>query len=417
MADTATTSGEGFRKDGSKNSLGARVFLFLFGIPFFGMGGFFMYIGALKPLWDSMQSRGWVETPCTILTSEVGRHSSSDGTTYSIDITFTYEWNGRTYESDSYGLITMASGGRSGKEEAVRENPPGARRTCWVNPDRPSQAIISRELGMMPWFILPFSGIFVLIGGGVMYGALTGKVTGEGKSKGFRKSSKSARALGRTPENRRKGLRAGGFPAYEADPLVLKPEVGRIAGLVGIIIFALFWNGIVSIFVFQVAKGFARGDPEWFLALFMIPFLLVGLGLVAGVVYTALSLFNPTVELTLTPGTPRLGESCMLEWRFEGNVKRLKGLKLILEAEEVARYRRGTSTYTDRNIFEQVVLVDVDADAMHTSGHIDFALPPDTAPSFKSTNNEILWTVKVHGPISRWPDVSAAFPITVLPQA
>gem|GEM_PF-2716050 len=43
----------------------------------------------------------------------------------------------------------------------------------------------------------------------------------------------------------------------------------------------LFWNGIVAVFLFQVLGGFHRGRPEWFLTIFLIPFLLVGLALIA----------------------------------------------------------------------------------------------------------------------------------------
>ncbi len=63
--------------------------------------------------------------------------------------------------------------------------------------------------------------------------------------------------------------------------------------LIGMILIAAFWNGIVSVFLWQIVLSFRRGDPEWFLCLFMTPFVLVGLGLMAGVVYFLLALANP----------------------------------------------------------------------------------------------------------------------------
>ena len=42
----------------------------------------------------------------------------------------------------------------------------------------------------------------------------------------------------------------------------------------------LFWNGMVALFVTIAVNSHLRGEPEWFLTLFMVPFVLVGLALV-----------------------------------------------------------------------------------------------------------------------------------------
>ncbi|QDU32741.1 hypothetical protein KS4_07750 [Poriferisphaera corsica] len=60
--------------------------------------------------------------------------------------------------------------------------------------------------------------------------------------------------------------------------------------------FALFWNSIVSIFVYQAIKDIATAqslsDVDWFLPLFMIPFICVGIG----TSYSAITgLFNRTI--------------------------------------------------------------------------------------------------------------------------
>ncbi len=69
------------------------------------------------------------------------------------------------------------------------------------------------------------------------------------------------------------------------------------------IFFAVFWNGIVGIFVTQVISGFFSADgPDWGLALFLIPFVLLGLGVIATVIYM---LFGG-MRLTLNPGKGEL---------------------------------------------------------------------------------------------------------------
>ena len=401
---------EGFTKKGS--GIGGRIFLFLFGTPFFALGAFFTWMGGIQPILRNLDSKSWEEVPCRIVSSRVESHSSSDGTTYSVEITYTYNWRGRSYTSDRYHFADMSSGGRTGKERVVSRYPAGAERVCYVDPDHPSEAILSRDLGWIPFFVIPFGGIFALVGLGLMAGAVMAK-GGLGSRSRDRGGFSDARA--KTPSFLRKESKRS-VPDYEPEPLLLKPEVSRLPALIGITVFALIWNGIISIFIYQVIEGFQRGGVDWFLTVFMIPFVAVGLILIFVIIYQFLALFNPRIELTLHPGTPRLGEPCLLQWRVEGNTRRLRKLTLVLEAEEIATYRRGTNTYTDRNIFEQVVISEQDAaGSIDFSGSMDFTLPGDTMHSFKANNNEVLWSIKVQGDIPRWPDVSAVFPIAVIP--
>ena len=152
--------------------------------------------------------------------------------------------------------------------------------------------------------------------------------------------------------------------------------------------------------------------------LFMIPFVLVGLGTIAGTGYYTLALFNPKVELQFDSGSTRLGETLALKWRLIGRPGRLNDFKLTLEAIEEAKYRRGTDTVTDTNTFIEIPLAEFD--------HIDFTwrgegeasveLPRDAMHSFVADNNKIIWRVRAKGAIPRWPDVNDSTDITVLPE-
>ena len=83
------------------------------------------------------------------------------------------------------------------------------------------------------------------------------------------------------------------LPAQRVGSLTLKAK-SRIVKLIGITIFALFWNGIVSLFLFS--------DTGVSGSLFMSPFVLIGLGAIAWTVYCFLALFNPRPVLTINPG-------------------------------------------------------------------------------------------------------------------
>ncbi len=51
------------------------------------------------------------------------------------------------------------------------------------------------------------------------------------------------------------------------------------------IIFALFWDAIVSIFVVQCINGFLSGEGDWFMCLFLVPFVTVGVAVPMVVIY------------------------------------------------------------------------------------------------------------------------------------
>jgi hypothetical protein len=95
----------------------------------------------------------------------VGEHSDSDGTTYSVDVVYTYMVDGRSFQSDRYGFLGGSSSGRTRKEEIVGRYPPGARVPCWFDPAHPEQAVLSREPSA-EWLFGLIPLVFLLVGAG-----------------------------------------------------------------------------------------------------------------------------------------------------------------------------------------------------------------------------------------------------------
>ncbi|MEN8662882.1 MAG: hypothetical protein ACN4GF_05895 [Lentimonas sp.] len=58
------------------------------------MGALFCWMTGLSPLLKSLGSKDWLETNCIIKSSEVETHSGSDGSTYSIEIHFSFAIDG-----------------------------------------------------------------------------------------------------------------------------------------------------------------------------------------------------------------------------------------------------------------------------------------------------------------------------------
>lgn len=370
------------------------AFLGVFFSMFLLIGAVTFFIFFVRPVWKIFDARDWVATPCTILSSNVRSHSSDDGITYSIDILYSYRIDGEEFRSNRYHFMGGSSSGYSGKAAIVQRYPPGREVTCYVNPNDPTDAVIERGWTNDLWF-----GLIPLLFFGAGAGGLVWAVRG-GPSK--RKPAVPTRRL-------------AAQPVSFAGSVVLKPKVSPIGKLIGIIIVCLFWNGIVSVFVWQVIKGFQRGDPEWFLTIFMIPFVLVGLGLVCAVGYFGLALTNPRPKLIVNSDAVPIGGKLDVQWELSGRVGTIQRLRIELEGREVATYRRGTRSYTDRETFARIPIAESTGRPEIRAGHASATVPPDTIHSFEASNNKIIWTLQVHGEIARWPDMKEQFEFRVLP--
>ncbi|MBZ0113207.1 MAG: DUF3592 domain-containing protein [Thermoanaerobaculia bacterium] len=390
-----------------------------FGVFFLaGMAIFIPFFG--KPMYKVWTSRDWMEVPCTIDRSSVESHPGDDSTTYSIEVLYSYRLGARSYRSDRYSFAVGSDSNYSRKQEVVNSLPPGTRTVCWVNPEDPFESVLSRKLGLY-WLFAFLPLIFVAVGlGGIVYVLKsTGKVLGKGKREFDRGdpveqasnySNRAPDVLGLTGSEERR--EDSGPPSMEK---VLEPSAGPVAKFAGMFFIALFWNGIVSVFLWQIIKSYREGNAEGCLTLFIIPFVLVGLLLLVSVPYQFMAMFNPTPRLVLRPGRLRTGESSTLAWSFEGRSGRISSLKITLQGEESARYRRGTDTTTATNAFFEETLVERLDGAGVAMGEVVVAVPANTMPSFDGGNNKIIWKIKLGGEIRLWPDVSFDFPIDLEP--
>lgn len=396
----------GRERDESKASISERADSNEFPGGRFGMAGFFgIFLLAglgflipffLLPAYRVVTAGGWVETPCRVIESEVWSHSGDDSTTYSINILYEYEVDGRAYRSNTYGFMGGSSSGYNAKDKVVQAHPPGRETVCWVNPDDPYDAALNRDVGW-EFLIGLVPMVFVLVGVIGIYSSLFGNPFA-GRSPGAL-SDRATMPLPRAPVG-----------ASSAGQVELKPESSRIGGCIGVAVFAAFWNGIISIFIYG-----ALSEGSWFMGLFLIPFVLVGLGAIGGGIYTFLGLFNPEPKLILGTGHLPVGETTSLQYSLDGKVHVVKRLRILLEAREEVRYRRGTDTVTEESFFHREALLETTETSQMASGQVEVIIPFETMHSFESANNKIIWRVRIVGEIPRWPDINEAFDFTVLP--
>ena len=376
--------------------------------------GLFMLVGVIvfyfvsaRPFSRILAARQWPAVPCTVVSSEVRSHRGDHGNTYSVNILYSYSFNDREYKANRYDFFGGSSSGYAGKQAIVSRYAPGSQAACYVNPSDPNEAVLVRGFTPMMWLgLLPL--LFTAVG-------LIGLIS----------IRRRIRAAGRTS--------LGGYPdlvsgnsshaltatdgAFAQTPLLLTARSSPLGKFVGVIIATLFWNGIISVFVTHLLKSWRSGGLEWFLAVFLIPFVLIGLGLIVAVGYFFLALFNPRPRVTLTPGAPRLGDSVRLEWEVSGRVEALEDLRFVLEGREEATYTRGTRSATDRSVFASLAVSSTTSPQEMRSGTTSIEIPASLMHSFTGQHNKIIWSVQVKGKIPRWPDLSEEFALTVLPAA
>lgn len=377
--------------------------LALFFSIFLIAGAVAFYALFVRPMARLFAARAWQETTCTVLSSRVAESSDSDGTTYRPEIVYIYSAGDRPYQSDRYDFVGIWSSGRSGKEEIVARYPPGARVPCWYDPNAPEQVVLFR--GFAPSYLFGlFPLIFLLVGGGGLVWAI--------------RSGRRARQTAMTPVTSSGSASPFGVdppPGAGLGPLELRSTLSPLGKALGLGFVAAFWNGIVSVFLWQVVASWKSGQPNGCLTAFLVPFVLVGLGLIFGFFRQLLVLFNPRPVLTLSPGVLAPGETAYLQWRFAGASGRVRRLRILFEGREEARYRRGTNTYTDRETFASVTVLDSTQPFEIANGSTGFSVPMGTLPSFAAEHNKVLWSLKVECEIPAWPDTEEEYEVVVRP--
>jgi hypothetical protein len=290
----------------------------------------------------------------------------------------------------------------------VARHPAGSKTVCYVNPDEPTEAVLERGFTPDMWFgLIPL--LFVLVGVGGLIFTLhlyRRNALADGAITGSRVFAIGTAATARAHSTR--GV---------ADRIVLKPKYSPWAKLFLGIFVCLFWNGLVSVFVGQAVISWRSGHPEWFLNIFLTPFVAVGLWLVGAVFYYFLALFNPRPRLTVTPGAVRLGDTLEVQWNLTGRTGVLQNLRLHLEGREEATSSGGENSNTARCVFANLEIASVTTPREMQSGEARVTIPARLVPTFAGRNNKIIWAIHVHGQIARWPDVDEEFPVTVLPSA
>jgi hypothetical protein len=205
------------------------------------------------------------------------------------------------------------------------------------------------------------------------------------------------------------------FPIEEGPddgPQVLSQSSHLGCSLIGLLIFGAFWNGIVAVFDYVLIFG---DEDSIFLKLFLIPFNLIGLGLIGSFVYNLMRLFNPAPKIICSHQYVYAGREFEISWLFEKSAASVRHFSIILAGFEEVRYRQGTDTRTEKKSFLEIPIVDTDSPESIASGFEVVQMPIDAMHTFTASNNKILWEIRVVGDIRWWPNLNRNFGLRVYP--
>jgi hypothetical protein len=162
---------------------------------------------------------------------------------------------------------------------------------------------------------------------------------------------------------------------------------------------ALFWNGIISIFIWRLIDDWNRmGGFKWFNAAFLVPFVLVGIVLILAVLGSALKWFASSligrIEVEVSTHPLVLGGPVRIHVVQRGLIA-LKRVELRLICTEAATYIAGTSTATATKEVVRHLIAEPDENPAGLPLEIDFTVPGNAMHSFEAPNNKIIWTLRV----------------------
>lgn len=206
----------------------------------------------------------------------------------------------------------------------------------------------------------------------------------------------------------------------------LKPVESRWSRTQSALVPALFWNLIVVFFVAADVAILVDGEKialGVFMAVFLIPFVLLGLHLAKSASEAIRGQRNPVPQIAIGRAGLPLGEAVPFEWHFTGRTDRLTGLRITLEGterstrseERVQGGRQRRTLQTEEKSFARIEVFVSEEPGSVAAGSAEIRVPAETVPSFRTTNAQILWRLEVVGATRKKPIVVDEFEVVVVP--
>lgn len=402
-------------------SIGEGLF---FGVFFLvGCVGLALILATLViPEWRA--NRQFLETTCTVLGKELGSIETEEGILYRPEIKVEYRIGEETIRTTTYDLRNAYSAGREEKQAILDRFVEGNQYPCWYDPADPEVVVLARGYNWWLWLLLVVPVSFLLIGGGgLFYTLLHWGKSAERRAAFVRRATELPLFEG---NGRTKTEFPGIPPSVDANDspgthlaFRLPAAASQTWALLATLALCVFWNGLVLIFLIIAVGTHVEGNPDWPLTIFVVPFLLIGVGAVFFFVRQLLVATGtgPTlVEISDHPLHP--GKTYDLFLSQSGRLK-INALEVLLVCDEEATYRQGTNTRTEtRVVYEKQIFRREDFEVRRDAPfdvRCQMTVPAGAMHTFKSGHNGINWKIVVRGDVAQWPDYQRCFPVIIHP--
>jgi hypothetical protein len=390
------------------------------GVGFMGL----LISQVVLPQWRA--NHRFVDSPCIVLQKRLGESESKNAPVYRPEILVEYEASGEPYESWAYHDVRGAYSSDLAAMQALLDRYEiGRQYNCWYDPQAPETVCLARGYDWLAWTMLLLPLTFVAVGGGgLIYQFLNWSTSVERRLAIARRmaqmeelldpAGEHARDLPAVPREANLTNSPGTRLAYRL-PIAVSPA-WALAAAIGV---CLFWNGMVSVFAAIAVNSHLRGEPEWFLTAFVVPFALIGFALIWYAVQQLLITtgVGPTlVEVSEHPLAPAGEYEVFLS---QSGRLTLNAFRVLLVCEEQATYQQGTNSRTETcPVFQEEVFARQDFEIQHGKPlevKATLRVPPGAMHSFKSSHNEVRWKLIVKGDVRGWPNYQREFPLLVYP--
>lgn len=382
-----------FSEQLSKKEKDLRILLVVFSFIILVGSMLFFYL-FINPLINIARARSWNEVPCKINYSDIETVRNKNSYSYRPRISYVYNVAGRDYTSLKYSFTNILSVSQSRARDIISQYPTGSLSVCYVNPDNPTEVVLERQATGELWMGL-FPIIFLAIGGG---GLLTIIYKNRVPRKAIEWQQSVITENYHTPQQIE--LKAAS---------ILKSESS------GLWAFAIIWNTLTAIILYQVISLWMVDNATIGLTIISIPFALVSIATIVGLIYQILAKLTPRPKFYLGAQAVALGQDVKLEWKTPTGVDKFRNLSIQLIGNEEAFFQSGKSRSSEkenffkRKIFSTTNLIDIEHGA--TNIHI----PANTMHSFATSNNRVSWQILVQADVAGLPDIKDEFEIVVTP--
>ena len=294
---------------------------------------------------------------------------------------------------------------------------------CWYDPADPNIVVLVRGYAWWHWLVFLVPASFLLIGGGgLIYAVLHWGKSAE-HSAAIAQRAKHRDLFGGNGRGERlfphipDGADITNSPGTR---LKFRLPIGTSPGwaLFGALLACLVWNGIVAVFAAIAVSGHLDGNPDWFLTMFLVPFLAVGvflLVLFVRQIVIATGIGPTLVEISDHPLLP--GGQYRLFLSQSGRL-RMSSLAVGLVCEEGHlppgnRHPHRDAAGLPAGIVPPRGVRDPARRAVRDGVRLRRARP--AMHSFRAGHNEIRWKLVVEGAAAGWPEFRRTFSVVIRP--